>query len=102
VTRVFAERHSLEVITFLYCNFLPADSGTRPDGSGIGPFSTSWEDCGEAFRYGLQAPAPPRPYEPFFITAPMPTGKFPPSKAKRLLGWEVEHRLERLYHRPDV
>jgi nucleoside-diphosphate-sugar epimerase len=99
VTRVFAERHGLEVLTFLFCDFVPAD----PDAGGhrhrCPPFVVSWEDTGELFRYGLQAPAPPRPYEPFFITAPMPTGKFPPLKAKCLLGWEARHPLERLYRR---
>lgn len=100
VTRVFAEAHGLEVITFLYCHFMPADGGDRADGSGCGPFVTSWEDCGEAFLYGLRAPALPRPYEPFFICAPVPHGKFPPDKAARLLGWTARHRFERLWRAP--
>lgn len=99
VMRVFAERHGLEVITFLYCNFMPADGGDRPDGSGCGPFCTSWEDTGEAFLYGLRAPTLPRPYEPFFICADTPHAKFPPTKAKQLLGWEAKHRFERLWTR---
>jgi len=100
ITRVFAERHGLEVITFLYCHFMPADGGDRADGSGCGPFVTSWEDCGEAFLHGLRAPAPLRPYEPFFICADVPHGKFPPRKAQRLLGWTARHRFERLWRRP--
>ncbi len=101
VTRVFAEAHGLEVITFLYCHFLPGDGGDRPDGSGIGPFSTSWEDCGEAFLNGLRAPTPPNPYEVFFILAELPHGKFSPAKARRLLGWEPRHNFARLYRRPS-
>lgn len=100
VTRAFAERHGLEVITFLYCNFMPADGGEHPDGSGCWPFVTSWEDCGEAFLYGLRAPQTPNLYEPFFICADTPHGKFPPRKAKRLLGWEARHNFERLWTRP--
>ncbi len=99
ITRVFAERHGLEVVTFLYCAFLPADGADRPDGSGVHPFSTSWEDCGEAFLYGLRAESLPRRYEPFFICADLPHHKFPPHKAKRLLGWEARHRFERLWQR---
>jgi nucleoside-diphosphate-sugar epimerase len=99
VTRVFAERHGLEVVTFLYCNFMPGDGGERPDGCGCGPFVTAWEDCGEAFLYGLRAPVLPRPYEPFFICADTPYGKYPPRKARRLLGWEPKHRFERLWTR---
>ena len=97
VTRVFAERHGLEVVTFLYCHFMPADGGEREDGSGCGPFVTSWEDCGEAFLYGLRAPSLPRPHEPFFICADVPHGKYPPHKAERLLGWRPRHRFERLW-----
>lgn len=100
VTRVFAERHGLEVVTFLYCHFMPADGGDREDGSGCGPFTTSWEDCGEAFLYGLRAPALPRAYEPFFICSDAPHGKFPPHKAERLLGWKARDDFGRLWRRP--
>jgi nucleoside-diphosphate-sugar epimerase len=99
VIRIFAERHGLEVVTFLYCNFLPADGGPRRDGSGCGPFTTSWEDCGEAFLYGLRAPTLPKPYEVFFICADAPHGKYDTGKAKRLLGWKARHRFERLWQR---
>lgn len=99
ITRVFAERHGLEVITFLYCHFLPGDGGDRPDGSGLGPFTTSWEDCGSAFLNGLRAPALPNPYEVFFICADLPHGKFSPRKARQLLDWEPRHRFERLWTR---
>lgn len=99
ITRVFAERHGLEVITFLYCHFLPGDGGERADGSGVGPFTTSWEDCGEAFLSALRAPAPPNPYEVFFICADLPHGKYSPRKAEHLLGWKPRHRFERLWQR---
>jgi nucleoside-diphosphate-sugar epimerase len=100
VTRVFAERHGLEVVTFLYCNFMPADGGNRPDGSGSGPFVTSWEDAGDAFIYGLRAPTLPRPYEPFFICADVPYGKYRTDKTRRLLGWQSRHNFDRLWTRP--
>jgi nucleoside-diphosphate-sugar epimerase len=99
VTRIFAEEHGLEVVTFLYCHFMPGDGGEHPDGSGCWPFVTSWEDCGEAFLYGLRVPSLPRPYEPFFICADTPHAKYPPHKAKRLLGWEAKDRFERLWTR---
>ena len=99
VTRAFAERAGLEVITFLYCAFRPGDGGSAPDGAGMHCFTTSWEDTGEAFRYGLQAPDMPRPYEVFFICAPAPHGKYAPAKAERLLGWRAKHTFERLYRK---
>jgi nucleoside-diphosphate-sugar epimerase len=87
VTRVFAERHGLEVLTFLFCGFLPAEAKSWRNAS-CGPFVVSWEDTGEAFLHGLRAPSPPRPYEPIFITAPLPHRKFPTHKARRLLSWQ--------------
>jgi nucleoside-diphosphate-sugar epimerase len=101
VMRVFAERHGLEVLTFLFCSFLPADAETRRRGGSGGPFVVSWEDAGEAFLHGLRAPSLPRPYEPFFITAPAPHRKFPPLKGRRLLDWEARHRFERLWSRNE-
>lgn len=100
VMRVFAERHGLEVITFLYCRFMPADGGSQADGSGCGPFVVSWEDAGEAFLHALRVPSLPRPYEPFFVCADVPHGKYRPAKLKQLLGWEPRHRFERLWRRP--
>jgi nucleoside-diphosphate-sugar epimerase len=88
VTRVFAEQHGLEVITLLFCNFLPAASPAWQNGHS-GTFAVSWEDTGPAFLHALRAPALARPYEPFFITADLPQGKYRPLKAKRLLGWEA-------------
>lgn len=99
ITRVFAEEHGLEVVTFLYCNFLPGDGGDAPDGRGLSPFSTSWEDTGDVFLNALRVASLPRPYEPFLICADLPHGKYRPVKAKQLLGWEPKHRFERLWTR---
>jgi nucleoside-diphosphate-sugar epimerase len=89
VMRVFAERHGLEVLTFLFCNFQPAAADWR-SGEG-GPFALSWEDTGSIFPHGLRAPTLPRPYEVFFIAAATGHGKFPPHRARHLLGWEAVH-----------
>jgi hypothetical protein len=97
VIQTFAERHGLEVITFLYCGFRPRAVQEDEKGKGLGPFYTTWEDTGEAFLYGLRAPDMPRPYEPFFITSRLPHGMFRIDKAKRLLGWEPDDRLQELY-----
>jgi len=100
IVRVFAEQHGLEVITFLYCHFRPGDGGEAEDGSSIYPFATSWEDTGEAFRYGLRATDLPSCHEVFDIVASLPQGKFSNEKAQRLLGWVPKHNFERLYRRP--
>jgi len=97
ITRVFAERCGLEVLTFLYCGFRPRKIREEEKGKGIGPFYTSWEDTGEAFLYGLRAAEMPAPYEPFFICSKLPHQKYRVDKAKRLLGWEARDTFEELY-----
>ncbi len=99
IVRVFAEQHGIEVVCFLYCNFRPGDGGDAEDGSGVGPFTTSWEDTGDAFWYGLRAPSLPRPYEVFDICARLPHGMYGTDKAERLLGWTPKYDFERLYRR---
>jgi nucleoside-diphosphate-sugar epimerase len=103
ITRVFAERHGLEVAEFVYCAFRPADRPEEADGSGVFCFTTAWEDTGEPFLHALRAPgsAFERPLERFTITSRLPQGKFGDSgKAARLLGWEPRHDFRRLWTRP--
>ena len=100
IVRTYAERHDLDVQCHVYCAFRPGDGGEAEDGSGCNPFTTSWEDVGEAFRCGLAADPMPRPYEVFHICADLPHNQYPPTKAERLLGWKAKHRFERLWQRP--
>jgi len=97
ITRTFAQRCSLEVLTFLYCGFRPAEILAEERGKGVGTFTVSWEDTGAAFLCGLRAPVMPNPYEVFFIASPSPAGQFRVDKAKRLLGWEARDTFEELY-----
>jgi len=101
IVRTYAERHQLDVQCHVYCSFRPGDGGGAADGSGCHPFTTSWEDVGEAFRCGLAAEPMPRPYEVFHICADLPHGQYPPTKAERLLGWKARHRFERLWTRAE-
>lgn len=101
VTRLVAIEHRIEVFTLLYCHFMPAGGGDRPDGSGCGPFVTSWEEAGEAFLHALRAPSPPQYYEPLLICATMPHGRYDTAKNLRLLGWTPQDRFERLWRLPS-
>lgn len=100
ITDVFARRCGLEVLSFLFCNFRPRQIEPEERGKGIGPFSTSWEDTGEAFLCGLRAPKMPSPHEVFFICAELPHGKYRADKARRLLKWEAKDTFEELYRVP--
>ncbi len=97
VVRVFAEAHGLEVLCFLYTSFRPGNGGDAKDGSGVAPLTVAWEDTGEPFRLGLRVTELPNPFEVFDICTDLPHGKFGNGKAKRILGWQPEHKFERLY-----
>jgi nucleoside-diphosphate-sugar epimerase len=102
VMRVFAARHGLEVIEFVYCAFRPARSPNDVPGEGLFPFTTSWEDTGEAFLHALRAPSDrfERPLECLHLAAPLPHGKFGVSgKTQRLLGWSPQHDFRHLWTR---
>ena len=99
IVRTFAEAHDLDVITFLYCSFRPADGGSSPDGSGVHPLAISWEDTGTPFVNALRADRLPNRYEVFDVLADLPHGKFGTRKLERLLGWKPSHNFERLYSR---
>ena len=97
---VFADRHGLDVITFLFHRLRPHDRLDGRDDDVVIPYSTAWDDLGGAFLCGLRAPTPPRPNEVFFICGHIPTGKFAPHKAERLLGWRPTHHFDGFYQRP--
>ena len=99
IVRLFAERYEIQVITFLYCAFRPADSSDKSEGAGLHPFSIAWEDTGKPFLHALQAEHLPGLYEVIDICAPLPHGKYGTNKAERLLGWRPEHSFERLYRK---
>lgn len=100
ITRVFAERHGLEVAEFVYCAFRPAEGAEDGRSGGLFCFTTAWEDTGEPFLHALRAPSSAfeRPLERFLITSCLPHGKFGPSaKAERLLGWTPRHDFHHLW-----
>lgn len=99
ITDCFARERGLEVLTYLFCSFLPRKVEPEDRGRGVHPFATSWEDTGEAFLCGLRAPKMPSPHEVFFICAELPHGKFRADKAERLLRWKARDTFEEWYRR---
>jgi nucleoside-diphosphate-sugar epimerase len=99
--RVFAERHGLEVVEFLYYNFQSAERSEDAATRGLFPFTAAWEDTGEPFLYALRAPSTTfeRPLERFLITSRLPHGRFGSSKAQRVLGWSPKYDFASLWTR---
>lgn len=101
ITRVFAERQRLEVLTFLFRAFRSRRIAPEERGRGVLPFTVSWEDAGESFLHGLRADVMPTPYEVFFICSDTPDRKHRVDKARRLLGWTARDTWEALYRRVE-
>ena len=99
IVRVFAERHEIEVVTFLYCSFRPVDQPSTPDGAGLHPFSVAWEDTGEPFFHALRTEKLTNLYEVIDICTSLPHGKYGTNKAERILGWRPKHTFDRLYRK---
>jgi len=98
ISRIFAYEHNLDVPCLLIGPLLnPEQPPNQPHGAY--PFSVSWADAGEAVHCALHAPRLPRPFEPLFIVADLPHGRFSNEKTKRLLGWQPQDRLEHHWRR---
>jgi nucleoside-diphosphate-sugar epimerase len=98
ICRIFAEEHDLEVPALLFSSFV--NPSNPPPALGAYPFSVSWEDSAEAMRQALRAPSFPHPFEPFFILADLPHGRYSNEKAKQLLHWQPRDQLEQHYRKP--
>jgi nucleoside-diphosphate-sugar epimerase len=101
IGRIFAQEHGVEAPCLLIGPLLNPDPEKRPPNvpHGAYPFSVSWEDAGQAVHCALHAGHMPRWFEPFFLVADLPHGRFTNEKTKRLLKWEPKDRLEKHWTR---
>jgi hypothetical protein len=98
VCRVFARTRPIEVVNLLFYN-LPG--GTDPEAAGSPPFMThasfavTFPDAARALRRAVEVPssALPDAFNAFFISAPLPHGKFSTRKARDVLGWVADDSL---------
>jgi nucleoside-diphosphate-sugar epimerase len=100
IATIFSMQHKLDVLTMVFHRLRPHDALDNRDDNVVIPYSTAWDDLGDALMCALRAPTMPRPNEVFHICARMPMGKYAPDKAERLLGWRPKHNFERFYTRP--
>ena len=102
ISRIFTQHHDLYVLTLLFYSFHDADDRSR-DGGDLTPYAVTWEDAAQAFLPALSITLESLPSrcEVFFVFADLPHGKFSNEKAKRVLGWQPENRLEALWCKVD-
>jgi hypothetical protein len=86
----------------LFLNFRAADPndprrGRR--GHDLIPFSVTFPDAARAIRCALETDLAllPTRNEAFFVTTDLPHGKYSNAKARRLLGFEPQDKLEAYY-----
>jgi nucleoside-diphosphate-sugar epimerase len=97
ILRVFADFYDLEVPVLLYCHFLNPELLDRLEW--IHPLAISWRDSARALRRAVETRALERRYEVFHIGADLPHGIYDNTKARVMLGWEPQDRLERAWQR---
>ena len=110
ITRVFAERHGIQVLTLHYYNMMHPDThatvagDTVPLHDDLTPFSVSWPDAGDAIRCAVEVPESRlySKFESFFVFADLPHGKFRNDKIRRVLGWSPRYQLEARWNKPVV
>ncbi len=103
ICRVFSQNHDLYVMTLLFYILCYPDVHKVEPHYRI-PFIVSWSDAAAAFKsaMNIELERLPSRCEAFNIFADIPHGRFSNEKAKRILGWRPEHRLEQFWKRQGL
>jgi nucleoside-diphosphate-sugar epimerase len=99
ICRVYAEEEGIEIPTLLFNILLNQDETPQPP-LGIRAFTISWRDAAAAIRAAVDAPSLPQPFLVLHITADLPHGQYLNERAKAVLNWQPQDRLERFWRRP--
>jgi nucleoside-diphosphate-sugar epimerase len=96
ICRVFAANYPIHVLTTLFLSFRAAQPKPKQYGGDTNPFSVTFPDAARAIRKCLEIDLQTLPSrcEIFHITTDTPHGRYSNAKARRLLGWEPQDRLE--------
>jgi nucleoside-diphosphate-sugar epimerase len=95
ICRIFAEQHRIACPTLLFSGFLnPAVDGGVP-----GPFTISWNDSGRAMAAAVGVNQLSAPFEVLHILADAPHDRYRGDRARLVLDWEPQDRLDALWRR---
>lgn len=101
ICRIFAEQYPVHVLTLLFSSFVePMPPGPPP--ASMNPFAVTFADAARGVRCALEADLArlPSRCEVFFMTVDLPQDQVRAGKARRLLGWEPQHRLDAYTRKP--
>jgi nucleoside-diphosphate-sugar epimerase len=94
ICRIFAQNHSIHVLTMIFSSFKDAQPASADDS--LGPLAITFRDAAQAVKKALTVDLArlPSRCEAFFVTADLPHGRYSNAKAKRLLGFAPQDGLE--------
>ncbi len=99
--RLFAEQHPLHILPHIFSRFRnPTADPQNPDDSTL---SISARDAGQAVKCALEVDLKTLPsnFEIFFITTDLPHNRFPNTRARTLLGFAPQDKLEPYWTKPN-
>lgn len=102
INRIVAEEHGIASPILLYCGFAltpPARRQVHGFTQSNG-FTVSWHDSGRSIVAAVDVDQLPEPAPIINITAPSPHGQWPENRARDILGWEAQDRLDFLWQLP--
>ena len=101
ICRIFSENHPIHILCLLFLNFKPPQPDPGAEGLDLNSFSVTFRDAGEAARLALEVDLATLPSrnEIFFITTDLPHGKYSNAKARRLLGFDPQDKLEKYWRK---
>jgi nucleoside-diphosphate-sugar epimerase len=104
ICRTFSDAYPLHVLCLLFLNFRPAQPKAGETSRELNPFSVTFPDAARALRRALETDLDTLPSrnEIFYILADLPHGKYSNAKAKRLLGWQPQDKLEAYWRKPQT
>ena len=102
ICQAFADSHPIHTMFMLFESFPSPSPEPGREGTGTSPFAVSFRDAAQAIKCGLEVDMArlPSRCEVFFITGPIPQGRFPNTKARSLLGFEPQDTLEEYWRKP--
>ena len=101
ICRVFTENYPIHVLTTLFISFRPPEPEQK--GQGINSFAVTFRDAAQAIKQALEVDLEklPSKNEIFFITSDLPHGQYSNAKAKRILGFDPQDKLEEYFRKPQ-
>ena len=92
--RLFSKQHPLYILSLIFSRFRnPTADPHNPDDSTL---SISARDAGQAVKCALDVDLQKLPsrFEIFFVTTNLPHGRFPNTRARTILGFDPQDKLE--------